>query len=89
MPLIYVNSPAGAFSDSARDHLADELTVIALESEKLPMPPFDKSATWIYFHELPWAQVYHGGNPGGPRSSLSRSTPSTADGPSREARSSI
>ncbi|WP_432825180.1 heme-binding protein [Dactylosporangium sp. CA-092794] len=52
MPLIYVNSPVGTFSDSARDALAEELTVIALESEKLPMAPFDKSTTWIDFHDM-------------------------------------
>ena len=67
MPLIYVNSPAGTFTHVARDALANELTVIALESEKLPMEPFDKSTTWIYFHELLPGHVYHGGQPGGTR----------------------
>ena len=65
MPLIYVNSPAGTFTDEARDLLAEELTVIALESEKLPMEPFDKSTTWIYFNEIPPERVYHGGKAGG------------------------
>ena len=35
MPLIYVTSPAGTFADVARDALAEELTVIARESEQL------------------------------------------------------
>lgn len=65
MPLIYVNSPSGTLSVGARDALAEELTVIALESEKLPMEPFDKSTTWIYFNEFPPDRVYHGGVPGG------------------------
>ncbi len=65
MPSIHVHSPAGTFSDAARDALAEELTVIALESEKLPMTPFVKSTAWIYFHELPPGHVYHGGKPGG------------------------
>jgi phenylpyruvate tautomerase PptA (4-oxalocrotonate tautomerase family) len=65
MPLIHVHAPSGTFSPAARDLLAEELTVIALESEGLPMAPFVKSTTWIYFHELPPAAVYHGGQPGG------------------------
>ncbi len=65
MPLIHVSAPTGMFSNAARDLLAEELTVIALESEKLPMAPFDKSTTWIYFHELPPGLIYHGGKPGG------------------------
>jgi len=65
MPLMYVNAPEGTFSDTARDALAEELTVIALESEKLPMAPFDKSTTWIYFNTFAPGRVYHGGQPGG------------------------
>ena len=65
MPLIYVNAPSGTFSDAARDALAEELTVIAFESENLPMTPFDKSTAWIYFLETPPGHVYRGGQPGG------------------------
>lgn len=65
MPLMYVNAPEGTFSDAARDSLAEHLTVIALESEKLPMAPFDKSTTWIYFNTFAPDHVYHGGQPGG------------------------
>ena len=65
MPLIYVNSPEGTFSDSTRDALAEELTVAALESEGLPTTPFVKSTTWIYFRDHPASHVYHGGKPGG------------------------
>jgi hypothetical protein len=32
MPLIYVNGPADTFSSQARDVLAEELTMAALES---------------------------------------------------------
>lgn len=65
MPLIYVNSPASTFSDEARDVLAEELTMAALESEGLPTTPFVKSTTWIYFRDYPVTHVYHGGKPGG------------------------
>jgi phenylpyruvate tautomerase PptA (4-oxalocrotonate tautomerase family) len=65
MPLIHISAPSGTFSNTARDDLAEELTVTALECEKLPMTPFDKSTTWIYFHESPPELIYHGGKPGG------------------------
>jgi phenylpyruvate tautomerase PptA (4-oxalocrotonate tautomerase family) len=65
MPLIYVNAPAGTFTDAARDALADALTTIGLESEKLPQHPYDRSTCWIYFRDYPPDQVYHGGRPGG------------------------
>jgi phenylpyruvate tautomerase PptA (4-oxalocrotonate tautomerase family) len=67
VPLIYVNSPVGTFTDDARDRLAEDLTDIALEAERLPKEPFDRSTTWIYFNEIPLGHVYHGGNPGGTR----------------------
>lgn len=67
MPLIYVTSPRGTFADAARDALAEELTVIALNAEKLPTTAFDKSTTWIYFYETPASHVYHGGESGGTR----------------------
>lgn len=67
MPLIFVDAPAGTFEPAQRDALAEELTTIGLESERLPMEPFDRSTTWIYFRDTPPAQVYHGGKPGGTR----------------------
>lgn len=45
MPLIHVHSPASTFADDDHEALADELTLVALESERLPMEPFDKSTT--------------------------------------------
>jgi phenylpyruvate tautomerase PptA (4-oxalocrotonate tautomerase family) len=65
MPLIYVNSPEGTFSEPARDALAKELTSIGLQSENLPQHPFDRSTCWIYFRDYPENKVYRGGIPGG------------------------
>lgn len=65
MPLIYVNYAAGTLSLAARDALAEELTDVALECEKLPASPFVKSTTWVYFNEFPSDRIYHGGKPGG------------------------
>lgn len=65
MPLIHFRCPAGTFSRPTRDVLAEELTDIALDCEKLPATDFVKSTAWIYFHELPAENVYHGGKPGG------------------------
>lgn len=45
MPLIHIHSPASTFADDDHEALADELTLVALESERLPMEPFDKSTT--------------------------------------------
>lgn len=67
MPLIHVYLPVGTLAANVRDHLAEELTAIALEVENLPTTPFDKSAVWIYFHEVLEGAVYHGGKPGGTR----------------------
>lgn len=65
MPLLHVYAPVDTFAADVRDRLAEELTAIALEVENLPMTAFDKSAVWIYFHEIPESAVYHGGKPGG------------------------
>lgn len=65
MPLIYVNYPASTLSPTVRDALAEALTDIALECEKLPASPFMKSTVWVYFNDLPSDRIYHGGKPGG------------------------
>ena len=49
MPLIYVNCPENTFSSAAKDALADELTTIALTTERLPDTPYGRSKVWIYF----------------------------------------
>ena len=61
MPLIYVNCPENTFSAAAKDALAEELTTIALATERLPDTPYGRSKVWIYFHDYPAAAVYHGG----------------------------
>ena len=65
MPLIYVNCLENTFSAAAKDALADELTTIALATERLPDTPYGRSKVWIYFHEYPAAAVYHGGQTAG------------------------
>lgn len=65
MPLIHVHAPSGTFTIEERDILAEELTMLALAAEKLPTEPFDKSTTWIYFHDLTPERVYHGGRSAG------------------------
>ncbi|WP_235036054.1 hypothetical protein [Curtobacterium sp. 18060] len=65
MPLIHISAPADVFHDRARDQLADDLTTLALTHEGLPLTPFVRSTTWIYFHEPASTHVYHGGSPGG------------------------
>lgn len=65
MPLIYVNCPENTFSEAAKDALAEELTIIALDTEQLPDTPYRRSTVWIYIHEYPAATVYHGGKSAG------------------------
>ena len=67
MPLIHVHCPVGTFSDAAREALAEELTIIALKSEILPMSPVDNSPTWPHPHDRPQGNIYGGGQPGGTR----------------------
>jgi phenylpyruvate tautomerase PptA (4-oxalocrotonate tautomerase family) len=65
MPLIYVSCPEATFSAAAKDALAEELTNLALATERLPATPFVRSTVWIYFHDYPAATVYHGGRSAG------------------------
>jgi phenylpyruvate tautomerase PptA (4-oxalocrotonate tautomerase family) len=65
MPLMYVNYPAGALDEKARDALANELTQTALECENLEATRFQVSTVWIFFNERPTTHVYHGGQSGG------------------------
>lgn len=65
MPKIFINYPAGAFSQDALDSLANELTSVGLECEKLSDTPFVRSNIWIYAQEYETSKVYHSGMHGG------------------------
>jgi len=65
MPKVFINYPKGTFSASALDALAEEITTIGLECEKLPDTPYVRSNIWIYAREYAADHVYHGGKPGG------------------------
>ncbi len=65
VPLIYMHYPEGTFTQDALRSLADELTTIGLDCEKLSNTPFVRSTTWIYANELPAASVFVGGKPRG------------------------
>jgi len=62
MPLIYLNCPLNTFSAEAKKAMAEELTTVALEIEKLPNSAFVRSTVWIYINEYPSENVYHGGS---------------------------
>ena len=65
MPLIFLHYPKGTFSEAALNALADQVTTIALQCEKLPNTPFVRSTTWIYAKELPLTSVFVSGRPRG------------------------
>ena len=63
MPKVFINYPVGTFSASALDALAEEITTVGLECEKLPDTPYVRSNIWIYGREYGAEKVYHGGKP--------------------------
>jgi len=65
MPKVFINYPKGTFSASELDALAEEITTIGLECEKLPATPYVRSNIWIYAREYAADKVYHGGKPYG------------------------
>jgi phenylpyruvate tautomerase PptA (4-oxalocrotonate tautomerase family) len=65
VPLIFMHYPKGTFSQAALISLADEITTIGLDCEKLPNTAFVRSTTWIYANELPPSSVFVGGRPRG------------------------
>jgi phenylpyruvate tautomerase PptA (4-oxalocrotonate tautomerase family) len=65
MPKVFINYPEGTFSADALDALAEEITAIGLECEKLPDTPYVRSNIWIYAREYAVEKVYHGGKPRG------------------------
>jgi len=65
MPKVFINYPKGTFSASALDALAEEITTIGLECEKLPDTPYVRSNIWIYAREYAADKIYHGGKPRG------------------------
>ena len=73
MPLIKIHFPEGAFTPEALDTLAAQISKDGGDLEKLADDPFVRSTTWVYAQEYEPAKVYHGGKPGGTRSSPSNS----------------
>jgi phenylpyruvate tautomerase PptA (4-oxalocrotonate tautomerase family) len=65
MPKVFINYPAGAFSENALHALAEEITTTGLECEKLLDTPYVRSNIWVYFREYAAGRVYHGGKPFG------------------------
>jgi phenylpyruvate tautomerase PptA (4-oxalocrotonate tautomerase family) len=65
MPKVFINYPKGTFSAQALDVLADEITTIGLQCEKLPDTPYVRSNIWVYAREYDAEKVYHGGKPRG------------------------
>jgi phenylpyruvate tautomerase PptA (4-oxalocrotonate tautomerase family) len=56
-----MNYSEGAFSQKSLHALAEEMTTIGVECERLANTPFVRSTTWIYAHEHPVQTVFVGG----------------------------
>jgi phenylpyruvate tautomerase PptA (4-oxalocrotonate tautomerase family) len=65
MPKVFIHYPEGTFSADALATLAEEITTVGLECEKLPDTPYVRSNIWIYAQEYSTASVFHAGKPGG------------------------
>jgi len=64
LPKIHLHYPEGAFNATTLNSLAEELTSIGLECERLPDTPFVRSTVWIYAREYASNRVFVGGAPG-------------------------
>ena len=65
MPKVFINYPEGTFSAHALEALAEDITTIGRECEKLPDTPYVRSNIWIYAREYGSDKVFHGGKPRG------------------------
>jgi phenylpyruvate tautomerase PptA (4-oxalocrotonate tautomerase family) len=61
MPKLMIHSLEGTFDAVARQHIAAELTELALDCEALPKSAFVRSCVWTYFNEYPADAVFMGG----------------------------
>lgn len=65
MPKVFINYPAGTFSEQTLAALAKEITIAGMECEGLPDTPFVRSNIWVFAKEYAPENVFHGGSPGG------------------------
>ena len=65
MPKMFLHYPQGAFTRANLETLAQELTQIGLQCERMPETTYGRSNVWIYAREYPTDQVFVGGRTGG------------------------
>ena len=65
MPKMFLHYPQGAFTRANLELLAQELTQIGLQCERMPETTYGRSNVWLYAREYPIDQVFVGGRTGG------------------------
>ena len=65
MPLMFLNYPAGIFTNEALAGLVEQLTHDGQELEKLKVTPFVRSTACVFCQEYAPDHVFHAGQPGG------------------------
>ena len=65
MPKLFLHYPQGTFTQSNLELLAQELTHIGLQCERMPETTYGRSNVWLYAREYPAEQVFVGGRTGG------------------------
>jgi phenylpyruvate tautomerase PptA (4-oxalocrotonate tautomerase family) len=63
MPMMNLTYPAGTFTPSERDELAEKLTTALLRAERAPDTEFFRNITWVYAHEMSEGAVLAAGRP--------------------------
>lgn len=63
MPKLIIHAPAGTFDAADRQRVADALTTLGLDCERLPASPMVRSTVWAYFAEYSADAVFMGDKP--------------------------
>jgi phenylpyruvate tautomerase PptA (4-oxalocrotonate tautomerase family) len=61
MPIMFLSSAEGTFTQSAKDSIASQLTDLGAECERLARTEFVRSTTYLHFNDLPAGSIYNGG----------------------------
>ncbi len=61
MPIMFLSAAEGTFDQAAKDAIAEQLTDLGAECERLARTDFVRSTTFLHICDLPAGDIYHGG----------------------------
>ena len=61
MPIMFLSAAEGTFDQAAKDAIAEQLTDLGAECERLARTDFVRSTTYLHFCDLPAGDIFHGG----------------------------